>query len=45
MKKLWKVYLKVAPDLNMMLLGVDLGLLVGMVLGIAYILAHNNGII
>ncbi len=45
MKKLWKLYLKNAFTINAILLGVDLGLLVGMVLGIAIILAHNTGII
>ena len=44
MKKLWEKYLKNAFTINSILLAIDLGLLVGMVLGIAIILAHNTGI-
>lgn len=45
MKKLWEQYLENAFTINSILLGVDLGLFIGMVLGIAIILAHNTGII
>ena len=45
MKKFWKQYLENAFTINSILFGVDLGLLVGMVLGIVIILAHNTGII
>lgn len=44
MKKLWKSYLAIAPDLNALLIGIDLGLFCGLAIGIALILLHNNGI-
>ena len=44
MKKLWKSYLTIAPDLNAILLGIDLGVFFGLTIGIALILLHNNGI-
>lgn len=44
MKKLWKSYLAIAPDLNAILLGIDLGFSLGLLLGIMIILMHNTGI-
>lgn len=45
MKKLWEIYLENAYDLNSILIGIDLGVAVGLMLGIAFILMHNMGII
>lgn len=45
MKKFWKQYLENAFTINSILFGIDLGLLVGMVFGVAIILAYNTGII
>jgi len=44
MKKLWKSYLTIAPDLNALLIGIDLGVFFGLVIDVALILLHNNGI-
>ena len=43
MKKLWKIYLSIAFDLNGFLIGLDLGLFCSLVIGIVLILLHNNG--
>lgn len=44
MKKLWKSYLAIAPDLNALLISIDLGIFFGLTIGIMIILAHNTGI-
>jgi len=44
MKKLWESYLAIAPDLNALLISIDLSVFCGFAIGIALILLHNNGI-